>query len=371
MPSLWGSDAPQNGAPPRYQAVMSKLYPHSMRPVLMVTAGLGTAWAVISGVSAIRDMGGNGETGKMKAFDLILGIMYFVVTGLELFGFFVGFTAKIRLAKILAVLAPVAAAIAVGTQIVSIASHYINKSGLISQCVNSTVGDIVTDGFGDQVGGPIDQAQAEQICGDTWSHSTWAVFGWLVFVVLVSAAFAAIAITYYRQLANPSSMRPQNSQPQEFAMQPPPPGRTYSGQGQQQPWMVPPYPGPPPEGTPFEKSDYQPSASWANGDQNYMYAPPSGSPPGGSQSRDMEGRDSSEGLVHDAQEEAWQRAQTTGVTAHLTGHASNSKGRDDEEGYTVTNRAEDDAWENARTQGVTAHFTGHASGARRENDREV
>ena len=230
------------------------------------------------------------------------------------------------------------------------------------------------------------------VCNSAWSHGTWGVFGWLVFVLLVSVRllprliygdsrcsntnricpqliFAWIAITYYRQLLDPSSMRPmRTTQNQNFPMQPPPPGQGY-GQNEQ-PWMVPPYPGPPAGDAPYEKSDYHPNAEWANDDVPYSYAPPAGAPPGSSRAA----RDSSEGLVHDAQEEAWQRARSGGVTAHLTGHAAAPRGRDDEDGFMVPNREEDEAWERARTGGVTAHLTGQASGSgpgSRRNENEV
>jgi len=123
--------------------------------------------------------------------------------------------------------------------------------------------------------------------------------------------------------------------------------------------MVPPYPGPPPPGqggqSAFEKTDYQPAADWAQDG----YAPPSGPPPAGSRGN----------TEHREEEEAWERARTEGVTAHLTGHGPGPR-RDSGEaarGYGVSNTEEDEAWERARSEGVTAHYTGHNK-PRRDGD---
>ena len=136
--------------------------------------------------------------------------------------------------------------------------------------------------------------------------------------------------------------------------------------------MVPPYPGPPAGGVQFEKSDYHPNAEWAQNDPfaNEEYAPPPGSPP-------RQGRapaaESTEALVNNHEEEAWQRAQSTGVTAHLTGHAPGPRSNEQDDGYIIPNNEEDEAWERARNEGVTAHLTGQASGSasRRTPEGEV
>ena len=123
-----------------------------------------------------------------------------------------------------------------------------------------------------------------------------------------------------------------------------------------QSWMLPPYPGsstaPPPSN--FEKSDYQPEAEWAQG-ESIAYAPPSGPPPR-NPFNDPSGSDR-------AEDEAWERARSEGVTAHLTGHAPSpfsdtSQGY----GYTIPNKEEDEAWDRARIEGVTAHLTGAGRG---------
>lgn len=118
--------------------------------------------------------------------------------------------------------------------------------------------------------------------------------------------------------------------------------------------MVPPYPGPPPEGTPkeFEKGDYHPEAEWAN------YGAPPGSPPRATQSG-FGGAGLGGNQSERAQDEAWARAETSGPTAHLTGNGRSRGQGEVDGGYVVKNDEEDEAWERAKREGVTAHLTGN------------
>ena len=170
-------------------------------------------------------------------------------------------------------------------------------------------------------------------------------------------------MSYYHQLASPAAPVSQSIPLQSYPP-PPPPGQQGHWGGappsQEQSWMVPPYPGPPPPGQggagAFEKTDYQPAAEWAHDG----YAPPAGAPPAGARG-DME---------HREEEEAWERARTEGVTAHLTGHGPGPRTQRDSgevRGFAVHNNEEDEAWERARGEGVTAHFTGH-NRPRRDGD---
>ena len=73
------------------------------------------------------------------------------------------------------------------------------------------------------------------------------------------------------------------------------------------------------------------------------------------------------------EEEAWERARNSGVTAHLTGQASpppsgSQRVRDETntQGFVVPNSEEDEAWERARMEGPTAHLTGNGLGSGRK-----
>ena len=174
----------------------------------------------------------------------------------------------------------------------------------------------------------------------------------VLFTANIQALFAGMAMSYYHQLSAPAAPITQAIPLQSY---PPPPAGEQGYYGAPPPptdqsWMVPPYPGPPAQGSAFEKTDYQPAADWAQDAHDPVAA--------------------REAMEHREEEEAWERARTTGVTAHLTGHGPGPR-RDSGEGVRgygmSSNNEEDEAWERARGEGVTAHFTGH-NRPRRDGD---
>ncbi|WVQ85953.1 hypothetical protein IAT38_008121 [Cryptococcus sp. DSM 104549] len=344
------------GPPPRYATVVRKVYPYSLRPIVIFISIVGFIYGLALGVESIRDMNNDKETTKMKIFDLIIGIMFLVIALIELFCIAVAAMQSLPLARILLVAVPVGVLVNFGAQILAIVVHFSLKSDLIAQCVYDETGATYSDRFGTT--GNITETQAQSVCDSSWSRGTWGVFAWLIITACLSVLFASTMMSYYHQLRDPSSVRERTprgmqNQNQAFPMQPgyypPPPANG------QQPWMVPPYPGPPanappPPGPGYEKSDYQPDAPWAQAE----YDAPHGAPPGNSTSGGF-------GVsANRAEDEAWERAQASGVTAHLTGHGA-GRPRDVEQearGYTIRNEEEDEAWERARNEGVTAHLTG-------------
>ncbi|WVQ95642.1 hypothetical protein IAU59_002740 [Kwoniella sp. CBS 9459] len=347
---------PPTGPPPRYTAVVTKVYPYSLRPVVVFTACIGFIYGIALGIASIKDLGDDNETAKQKVFDIITAILYFVIGGIEAYALFVAFVQKIPLARFLVWLVPAGILVNLANQVIAVIIHFTLKNDLINQCVKNEEGELGYDSLGDISNITTDQAQT--ICQSAWNRGIWSVFAWLFLSLIVSLLFGSIVLSYYRQLLDPSSVRSRNNpaQNQAFQMQPgyyypPPPPDNGS-----QPWMVPPYPGPPATGAPppggFEKSDYHPDAPWAQ----HEYSAPRGG--------HGAGHDGDIGGSNRAEEEAWQRAQSEGVTAHLTGHATSPRqgagGRGEDRGYVMRNEEEDEAWERARTEGVTAHLTGHA-----------
>ncbi|WVF68202.1 hypothetical protein IAT40_002967 [Kwoniella sp. CBS 6097] len=344
---------PPTGPPPRYTAVVTKVYPYSLRPVVFFTAFIGFIYGIALGVASIKDMGDDFETAKQKVFDIVTAVLYFVIGGIEAYALFVAFVQKIPLARFLVWLVPAGILVNLANQVIAVIIHFTMKNDLIDQCVKNEAGDLGIDRVGNISNITTDQAQT--ICNNAWDRGTWSVFAWLFLSLIVSLLFGSILMSYYRQLIDPSSVRTRNSQAQNqaFQMQPgyyyPPPPPPNNGS---QPWMVPPYPGPPAAGAPppggFEKSDYHPDAPWAQGEYSAPHRGPD--------------NDGDIGGANRAEEEAWQRAQSEGVTAHLTGHATSPRqgagSRDEDRGYVIRNEEEDEAWERARAGGVTAHLTG-------------
>lgn len=179
----------------------------------------------------------------------------------------------------------------------------------------------------------------------------------------------SIMLSFYRQLLDPSSVRQRGRNPPEqsaLPMQPYPgyqqqqqggmpynPAPYNSGgdyptfQGDHRQDYVPPYPGPPPENSPYapktnatgesdakeldhrEMSYEAQEAAWEEaqrrgptadsvmGGGGGGYAPPAGPPPG---------RDRSQMGNYEEEENAWRAAQRDGPTAHLTGEGARMGG---------------------------------------------
>ncbi|ODN99471.1 hypothetical protein L198_03315 [Cryptococcus wingfieldii CBS 7118] len=355
--------SPSTGPPPRYTAVVRRVYPYTLRPIVIFVSIVGFIYGIALGVESIKGRNDDGETSKMKVFDIIEAIMFFVIAGTELFVLAVAIMQSLQLARLFIVLVPVGVLVNLAVSIVSIIVHFTLKSDLISQCVTNEEGDSFSDSWSGSSFN-VTNTQANTICNNSWNRGTWGVFAWLLITLGISLLFASTYFSYYHQLLDPTSVRERQNyrqnQNQAFPMQssyPPPPDG-------QQAWMVPPYPGPPappghyannpPPPAGYEKSDYHPGAEWAQGD----YAPPAGAPP---RERDIgENR---------AEEEAWDRARSQGVTAHLTGHGFAPRRSSDSlnGGYAIPNAEEDEAWERARNEGVTSHLTGN----KRNGERDV
>nr|ODN89948.1 hypothetical protein L203_01865 [Cryptococcus depauperatus CBS 7841] len=353
------------GPPPAYTTVVRKVYPYSLRPVVIFVSIVGFIYGLALGVGSIRDISVDGETSKMKVMDLVQAILFFVIALIELYCVVVAAVQNLNLARMFLILAPVGILVNIGVSVLSIVAHFTLKTDLVNQCTTDRIGKPLTDGW-DTISN-VTMSEAHTICQGSWSRNTWGVFAWLFFTLVLSLIFSSTLFAYYHQLLDPSSIRERrptlirqnDSYPMQFEHYPPPP---HNGS---QPWMVPPYPGPPagnssypppPQG--YEKSDYHPDAEWAQSN----YPPPPGAPLSDSNSRGVENRE---------EEEAWERARAEGATAHLTGHAAapNRNSDERERGYVIPNAEEDMAWERAKNEGVTAHITGHGTG--RDREREV
>jgi hypothetical protein len=100
---------PSGDAPPPYTRVIRRVYPYSLRPLVIGISIFGLIWGAAVGVSNIQDVGDEGgksviyvmtsifptpltakeipcpATKKINAFSVVLAIMYFVIAGVGLF----------------------------------------------------------------------------------------------------------------------------------------------------------------------------------------------------------------------------------------------------------------------------------------------
>lgn len=176
----------------------------------------------------------------------------------------------------------------------------------------------------------------------------------------------SIAMSYYRQLLDPSSVRERVARYTEGAFQLQPQG-PYAGPqtGYEQPYGQPPFRYTAPDGPPPPPGGYVPPYPGPP-DANSPFAP-----------RNDDSTKASMGeFSHDAQERAWREATENGPTVN-TGHlpttgAPPGQTRRADEGYDVGhNEEEEEAWARAREGGVTAHLTGGGGMGRQDGGARV
>ncbi|KAH8924433.1 hypothetical protein BT69DRAFT_1362486 [Atractiella rhizophila] len=226
MPPPQARPPPDN--PPAYSRVIARVYTQSLRPVVLFVTFLSFIWALGSAISLLRSRNVDFETSKRKLYFLIIAILFFVVVGIELFGIFATWRAKLNLVRIYTIGSFVALAIAVGAEIFRLVVHFITKAGLSSMCYK---GNTVTSGN-------LTESQARDLCDNRFDRGTAYDIGWLIAALIFGIFFTLTVAAFYQQLLNPSLLA--YTAPSNIPLQHGP-WVTQTG-----PYYGPP-PGPPPE----------------------------------------------------------------------------------------------------------------------------
>jgi hypothetical protein len=74
----------------------------SLGPIIIVLNAIGAVWALIVGISMLKDLSDPGETSKLKTFDIVYAILCFVACATESLGFTAAVTHRLNLARIYA-----------------------------------------------------------------------------------------------------------------------------------------------------------------------------------------------------------------------------------------------------------------------------
>lgn len=233
---------------------------------------------------------------KVQLIYLVLAILYFVCTAIELFGLAAAYRASIKLVRLYFWSSALAAAIVSTAEILRTITHFAYKDDIIKSCVASYASDVNS--------GVYSSSEISSYCKDSWSNSSYVRprpgvsecgiclsltrtpaptqidIALLIFTFLVSFFFASVAASYLHQLKNPGTLRTQVAQAasSQYAY-PLRPFDSHLGGGA---GPVPPYP----EGQqplPSYDNPYGVSASEekfsAPPPSNGQYAPPPGPPP--------------------------------------------------------------------------------------------
>lgn len=79
---------PPTGSPPSY----AKIYPYSLRPMILVSTIVSFFYLIIFGIASLKAIGYNGETAKLKTFDAVTGALFIGAATIEVFGFVAAWT---------------------------------------------------------------------------------------------------------------------------------------------------------------------------------------------------------------------------------------------------------------------------------------
>lgn len=83
---------PPTGPPPAYARTIGRLFPYSLRPVLLFSCVISFIYLVLLGGSDFKTAGSTDVTGKLKIFEIVQGILFIVGAIVEVFGFYAVYT---------------------------------------------------------------------------------------------------------------------------------------------------------------------------------------------------------------------------------------------------------------------------------------
>ncbi|KAL7415775.1 hypothetical protein BDY24DRAFT_382190 [Mrakia frigida] len=322
----------QQAPPPAYGIqrpinTLTRVQPRSLRIVVLCFTLCGCIWAAVWGVRDLQDLNDEGETSSMKVFDSITGIIYLVISAIELGGFLAALKNTARLVRIYAFASIGSVVLAAAGGIIQVIRHFALKAAIKSKCVGDSTGTFVSSTYwGSSTTFSYTEAEAITYCDKLFSRNTWYYIVWLFVAVFFAAMSSLFTFAYARQLANPSAfpttgggggLRPSHEQGM--------PLQQYQSRLPED--YVPPYPGPPPN----QPSPYDSDAKSPN--QAASFIPVS------------------------AEDEAWNRSLAESERREWEQHEANQR-QNSRRGREGGNEAEEEAWEEARRGAGTAAIGG-------------
>ncbi|GAA5975708.1 hypothetical protein JCM10908_005253 [Rhodotorula pacifica] len=269
QPQRQAPDAP----PPPY--ALQRFMPRragrtNLRPVVLVIAFFSAIWALVVGASYLRSRSRDDSLpSSLRLPYLILAILYFLCTAVEIFGVAAAYRASIPLVRAYFWASAASAIVVTACEILRTIFHFTKKGEIISSCVNSYSQDIAS--------GIYSNADVSSFCNDDWRNRSYVDIAILIFTFFVSFAFASLNASFLHQLQHPENLRTQVAQ----------------AASSQYAYPLRPFDAPPPmypDGTqhplPSYDNPYGVSASeekfsnpGAGGGVTGQYAPPPGPPP--------------------------------------------------------------------------------------------
>lgn len=254
---------PPSGPPPAYTNVIRRVYPYSLRPVLLVTSFCTFLYLLLIAISDFKKIGDIGASTTMNIINIVTGALLIVVAIIEVVGFIGALKTNLKIATLYSKLAIPGFALVIACEVIGIVGHYMFKTNLINGCTQTNTGAVrPSSGFGWFGSGSsntvMSSQDAQNYCNSQWKYdSTWEII-WLIVTILLGIPFVSFSFAFVRQLKDPNSVRERqsgwwgrrNNQPPsaQYANQP------YDPQSQANAYTYPPQPygayapptGPPP-----------------------------------------------------------------------------------------------------------------------------
>lgn len=174
------------GPPPAYSAALRRVYPYSMRPVLLISTFISFLYLLIVAIASFRSTSWEHETTRLRLFDVLIGALLVPAAIIEAFGFMAAWTCRFPLARLYSLASILALALTVAADVLAIVQHYAGKGDLIDGCTKDNVGRVgrATGGWGgwfsynDQGDGsaPWTSEQAQSYCNSQWKRDgIWTI----------------------------------------------------------------------------------------------------------------------------------------------------------------------------------------------------
>ncbi|KAI0088205.1 hypothetical protein BDY19DRAFT_949549 [Irpex rosettiformis] len=239
------SRAPPGSRPPAY-AIVSRIYGSSLRPVVVISEGIGA----FEEVNVDKDHG----FPKFATIAIALGALYMTVLAIELFGVTAAVMNNLLLIRIYSILSALSALIVIAAAFLRVIIHFVFKKDLINECTQLATGQDVVTRFG--IWGPtihdeLSPDEAQDFCNHWWSRDSFGEIISLIVLIILSAFFVSIAFAFYHQVNDPTFQRTREAPtrtdgfPEHYS--PPYVGYSYNGPPPQaRPPRYDPPTGPPP-----------------------------------------------------------------------------------------------------------------------------
>ncbi|KAF4613172.1 hypothetical protein D9613_010897 [Agrocybe pediades] len=151
-------------------------------------------------------MSSQDNAAKLGTFSVIVGILYMVILGIELFGMFAAFSQKIPFVRMYAYLSGLVVLIVAAASLIQIVLHFTLKSEIINTCTNVNTGDTVFYGslFGPVRETTLSGQDAQDWCNRSYNRGSWSSIISFLIITFLAAFFAMVAFSYLRQVLDPS-----------------------------------------------------------------------------------------------------------------------------------------------------------------------